>query len=235
MQPPMAPILHEVFAVIPVKRFALAKQRLAAVLSKSERTKLALVMFQDVLMTLRAVPAIAGIVVVSDDPAAKTLAADAGARILSGVPETGINNAVVQGLKSLDPARLGALVVPADVPFATVDEIGAVAQALHDHPLVLVPAVSDGGTNAIAARSPAFITPCFGQSSFHRHQAAARRNHLDYGVIRAEGLGRDIDRPDDLISQPALSGHTLTAALLRELNVSSRLAVDAMPVSVRSS
>jgi 2-phospho-L-lactate guanylyltransferase len=230
----LAQAMPEVWAVVPAKRFALAKQRLAAVLSKSERTKLAQTMFQDVLATLSATPEISGIVVVSEDPVARTLTADTDIRLVGNVLEAGINNAVLQGLRTLDPARASALVVPADVPFATAEEIGAVVHQLRKHPLVLVPALSDGGTNAIAARSPALIEPRFGENSFHHHQVAARRRGLDCGVVRAEGLGRDIDRPEDLIVPPTVRKNTLTAALLRDLNVSSRLAINAQPVSVGS-
>lgn len=230
----LAQAMPEVWAIVPAKRFALAKQRLAAMLSKPERKRLAQAMFQDVLATLSATPEISGIVVVSEDPLAKTLAADANVRLVSDIPEAGINNAVLQGLRALDPARASVLVVPADVPFATAEEIGALVHQLRRHPLVLAPALSDGGTNAIAARSPAFVEPCFGENSFHRHQFAARRRGLDCGVVRAEGLGRDIDRPEDLIVPPMVGKNTLTASLLRDLNVSSRLAIDARPVSVGS-
>jgi len=57
----------QIWAVIPVKGGALAKQRLADALSPRLRTDLALAMFQDVLDAVAAVPELHGIAVVTAD------------------------------------------------------------------------------------------------------------------------------------------------------------------------
>ena len=137
--------------------------------------------------------------------------------------EHGLNAAVWTGMKAIERRSRGALVVPADVPFATPAELQAVIAELAGHSIVLTPATSDGGTNALAMRTPDLMAPCFGEGSFERHRACARAAGLSLSVVRAAGLGHDIDRPRDLIFSADLGRTTQTAALLAELNVTARL------------
>ena len=62
------------WAVLPLKDFVSAKQRLSGVLSASERRRLFHAMVEDVLSVLTQAPSINGIVVVSDDPTAALMA-----------------------------------------------------------------------------------------------------------------------------------------------------------------
>ena len=70
------------WALIPVKDFVNAKQRLSGVLSPSERRGLSQAMVEDMLVCLGHVPGIDGILLVSDDPGAGLLAYRYGARVL---------------------------------------------------------------------------------------------------------------------------------------------------------
>ncbi len=90
--------------------------------------------------------------------------------------------------------------------------------------VVLAPALSDGGTNALALRSPDLIVPSFGDDSFARHQALAHGQRVSIcGIVRNEGIGRDIDCPDDLLPWAGIKNFSLTAALLAEFNIAERL------------
>jgi 2-phospho-L-lactate guanylyltransferase len=221
-----------VWAVVPVKRLSRAKQRLASVLSRNERAKLARTMLHEVLTTLCATPGIAGTIVVTGDSMVANLATLFDARVVTDVMETGINAAVQQGLKTLD-ASSAALIIPADVPFATASDLRDVVSELDRHLVVLAPALSDGGTNALALRSPGLIVPSFGDDSFARHQALAQDCGIDCGVVRAEGLGRDLDCPEDLAPWAGAKKYSLTAALLAEFNIAERLHAAALPASER--
>lgn len=221
-----------VWAIVPVKQLSRAKQRLSPVLSQNERVKLARIMLHEVLMTLCATSDFAGIIVVTSDPMVTNLAALFDARVVCDVTETGINAAVQQGLKALDRSA-GAVIIPADVPFATVGDFRAIIDELQRYPVVLAPALCDGGTNALAMRAPDLIMPKFGEDSYLRHQMVARSNGFSCGVVSAEGIGRDIDRPQDLVAPVATRKYSLTAALLADLNVSARLGIGALPLSVR--
>lgn len=225
-------ISGHVWAIVPVKRLSRAKQRLGCVLSRNERVKLARTMLHEVLTTLCATPEIAGTIVVTGDPMVANLATLFEARVVTDVLETGINGAVQQGLKTLD-ASSAALVVPADVPFATASDLRDVIGALDRHAVVLAPALSDGGTNAIAMRAPDLIVPSFGDDSFARHQALAQAAGIDHGIVRNEGIGRDIDCSDDLLPWAGIKKFSLTAALLAEFNIAERLHAAAQPASER--
>lgn len=188
-----------VWALVPVKRFDQAKSRLADVLPVEARASLAAAMLGDVLELLAEVNGIVGTLVVTADPAAAALATEQGAEVLSDCHESGINEAVVQGLRSLTRRGAGgALVVPADVPFATPGEIAAVLHGLAGQEAVLVPATRDGGTNVFAIAPAHRLTPCFGPGSFVRHVAAAASAGLTPAVLRLPGIGHDIDVPADL-------------------------------------
>jgi 2-phospho-L-lactate guanylyltransferase len=222
--------LPDIWAVVPAKRFSLAKQRLAPVLSQHERTMLARVMLQDVLTTLSVIAGLAGTIVVSADPSAVELAKQFDARPVNDVLETGVNAAVRQGMEIL-AADTAVLIVPADIPFAAADDLQSVIKGLQEHDVVVSPAASDGGTNALAMRSRDLIAPCFGEDSYVRHLARAQIKNLRCGVIRSDELGHDIDRPEDLFSPAKPKKVSLTSALLTEFDMAKRLG--ALPIPVR--
>ncbi|MBN9600266.1 MAG: 2-phospho-L-lactate guanylyltransferase [Afipia sp.] len=213
----------QVWAVVPAKRFSRAKMRLASVLTRAERAQLAQAMLHDVMSVLSAVDELAGIVVVSGDPSVARVARPFGARLVTDIAETGVNDAVREGLHAVArDSDAGAMVVPGDVPFATVADVQSVLRVMVGQPMVLVPALRDGGTNCLAMTDPFAIAPCFGDGSFHAHRAAARRAGIAPAVCHLEGLGHDVDRPDDLVSAPRRFG-SRTSALLDELNINARL------------
>lgn len=72
---------RKIFAVVPVKELAQAKQRLAGELSAAARQNLARTMLEDVLTALAATPELAGILVVTVDETAAALARQFGAEI----------------------------------------------------------------------------------------------------------------------------------------------------------
>jgi 2-phospho-L-lactate/phosphoenolpyruvate guanylyltransferase len=214
---------NEIWAIVPAKRFSQAKARLASVLTRSERSQLARAMLHDVMAVLSSVEEFAGILVVSGDPFVAEVVRPFGARLVHDVLEAGVNDAVRQGLSALVTDRMaGALIVPGDVPFVTPAETQAVLHAMTEWTIVLTPALRDSGTNCLAMADPCAIQPCFGEGSFIAHQAAARRAGIAYGVCRLDGLGHDIDCPDDLVTGPRRPG-SRTGGLLDELNVAARV------------
>lgn len=213
------------WAIVPVKQLSRAKQRLSPVLSGEQRVALAKAMLHDVLAALTAVPELSGILVVTGDAAAARLAARFGARVVDDVMEAGINHALQQALRASEVSSAGVLIVPADIPFVTPAELQAVVAELDHAPIVLTPASSDGGTNALAMRRRDLMTPCFGRDSFMRHQALARSSGHACSIVRAEGLGHDIDDPGDLMWPVMASSSLQTVQLLTELRAGARLAM----------
>jgi 2-phospho-L-lactate guanylyltransferase len=211
-----------VWAIVPVKSFPQAKQRLASVLSAQERARLAEAMLCDVLEQLTAVSQLEGILVVSADPSAAQIAGSFGARYIPDFSESGVNNAVARGLDAMPAAECPVAIIAADVPFATATEVADALAYLGRDPVVLAPAEADGGTNLLALSYAGLIEPSFGADSFERHREQARALNLGCSVFKARGLGHDIDRAVDLLP-PAGSSGKRVRTLLQHLNVAMRL------------
>lgn len=187
-----------VWALVPIKQLDRAKSRLATLLDPYERKMLAKAMLCDVFGTLKRVDGLDGILVVTSDPEAASLAAVFGAAVIPDPAENGLNAAVRCGLRWLDAEhQTGAVIVPGDIPLVTVAELDAVLQALRSSPVVVAPALRDGGTNILAMK-PLFLSPAFGPDSFARHLAAAHALGVEPKTLLLKGAGRDIDIAADL-------------------------------------
>ena len=180
-------------ALIPVKELSQAKARLAPVLDGERRRELALALYRDVLAAALACPALDGVAVVSRDREALTIAVEAGAE---GLPEPGgLNEALTSASQTMAERGIDRLIVlAADLPLATPDDIATIAQA--DADVALVPS-EDGGTNALAL-APGAIAFRFGPDSARRHLAAADAADLRSLRLELPTLALDIDTPDDL-------------------------------------
>ena len=76
-------------AILPVKRFGAAKQRLAAALGAGSRQALAQAMFSDVLASLRRVPGVDSVVVVTADRVAESAALGERVQVLRDTEQAG--------------------------------------------------------------------------------------------------------------------------------------------------
>jgi 2-phospho-L-lactate guanylyltransferase len=90
-----------VWAVVPVKELKSAKQRLSSCLSPEERRVLATVMLEDVLDAASAVRQLAGLLVITVDPVATSLASRYGARIVTEGAREGHTGAVAAAARLL--------------------------------------------------------------------------------------------------------------------------------------
>lgn len=190
------------WAVVPVKRFPLAKQRLASCLGPADRAALARCMLHDVLDTLRGVPGLAGRLVVTGDADAAALAGELGTEVLAEPEPSGLNQAVIAAAAWVrQRGGSGMLVLPGDAPAVSVAELQWLLRthAQATGPAVtLVPAHAGGGTNALALSPPDGLAPAFGPDSLARHQRAARACGIEPQQLELPGLGLDLDRPHDL-------------------------------------
>ncbi len=215
----------EAWAIVPVKRFDRAKSRLAGVLRPGERATLAKAMLGDVLEQLRRTEGLAGVAVVTGDDDARAMAADFGFETVTDPSETGVNDAVMIGVRRLCARGASiALVVPGDSPVVTADEIRSVLSALASASVALAPAARDGGTNILAMEPPDAITPAFGRDSAARHVAAAKAIGDEPIVLALAGASRDIDIAADIVCDATLAGGRRTRACLDRLDIARRLA-----------
>ncbi|HZZ24747.1 MAG TPA: 2-phospho-L-lactate guanylyltransferase [Roseiarcus sp.] len=216
-----------VWAVVPVKELAGAKQRLSSCLSPDERRTLATTMLEDVLDAVSAVPELAGVLVVTVDPAATSLASRYGARIVTEGAREGHTGAVTAAARLLvREGRAGMMTMPGDIPRLSSAEIAATLAAHRAAPaFTIVPAHDDRGSNTVICSPPDAVPLGFGEDSFYPHLDAARGRGIDPLIVRQPGIGMDIDHPVDLVAfmRMSPSAPTRTLAFLEQSGVAGRL------------
>lgn len=217
----------DIFAIVPVKETADAKQRLAALLTPVQRAELAAVMLEEVLEVLASVAALAGIVVVTLDARATRLAQQLGARVLTEGARDGHTGAVTAAIRVLArEGRAGMVTVPGDIPRITAGEMATVLTAHREAPaFTIVPAHDDLGSNAVVCSPPDAVPLRFGDDSFFPHLDAARRCGIEPTVLRLPGIAMDIDHPADVAAFVRMvpPRRTRTLAFLEECGVLARL------------
>ncbi|HEY4826832.1 MAG TPA: 2-phospho-L-lactate guanylyltransferase [Solirubrobacteraceae bacterium] len=186
-------------AILPVKSFDQAKQRLRNGLAPHDRRALVEAMFADALVALGRVAALERIVVVSGDRIAQRIAGGYGATVIED-EERGHNSAALRGIEAvLEDGIERALLVPGDCPMLMPADINA----LLEHPVgersaLIVPDRHGTGTNALLLTPPDVLAPSFGPDSRRRHLAEASAAGVPAEVVELDSLGLDIDTTDDL-------------------------------------
>ena len=216
-----------IWAVVPVKEFDGAKQRLSPYLSSDERRALAAIMLEDVLDALSAVRELAGLLVVTVDPVATSLAGRYGARIVTDGARDGHTGAVIAAARLLvREGRTAMATLPGDIPRLSSAEVAATLAAHQAAPaFTIVPAHDDLGSNMIISCPPDAVPLRFGEDSFYPHLDAARARGIDPLIIRQPGIGMDIDNPVDLVAFLKMSPpvRTRTLAFLEQSGIAGRL------------
>jgi 2-phospho-L-lactate/phosphoenolpyruvate guanylyltransferase len=216
-----------IWAVVPVKEFEGAKHRLSSALSPEERRALATTMLEDVLDAVSAVRELAGVLVVTVDPAATSLASRYGARIVTEGARDGHTGAVTTASRLLvREGWAGMMTMPGDIPRLSSAEIAATLAAHGGAPgFTIVPAHDDLGSNTIVCSPPDAVPLRFGEDSFYPHLDAARAQGIEPLVVRHPGIGMDIDNPVDLVTFLRMSPpvRTRTLTFLEQSGVAGRL------------
>ena len=193
-------------AILPVKSFSRAKQRLRGGLDPELRESLAEAMFGDVLDALDAARAVDAVVVVTGGDTPGEIARQHGARVLND-GEHGHNIAARLGIAAaLDGGYDRVLLVPGDCPALDPDELdGLLARPVVPPSLVIVPDRHGTGTNALVLTPPDTLPPSFGPGSCRRHGELARAAGVNAQVVEVPSLALDVDTPQDLAALTAAS------------------------------
>jgi 2-phospho-L-lactate guanylyltransferase len=186
-----------------VKSFDAAKQRLADLLGSGSRNALAQAMFGDVLSTLRRVPGLDEIAVVTADAAAESAASGGGVTVLHDSAQSGQSDAALIGIRhALETGCDRAVLVPGDTPLLQPGELASLISGVTG--VVIVPDRHGTGTNALVLSPPDAIEPGFGPGSFARHVAAAEAAGVPHRAEEVPGLVLDVDTPADLAELAAV-------------------------------
>jgi len=213
-------------AILPIKSFSAAKQRLSPVLGGGSRQALAQAMFSDVLGSLRKVERVETIAVVTGDPAAEAAAHGEKITVVHDSLEAGQSAAANVGIRhALAVGYERVLLVPGDTPMFDAAEIDALL-ARHEEDgmqVVIVPDRHGTGTNALVIAPPSVFKPSFGPDSLNRHVGAAQEAGLKHSVEEVPSLLHDVDTPEDLTALAALLDERracapMTRGALRQLD-----------------
>ncbi len=219
--------MTSVLAILPIKSFGVAKQRLGTGLDPGPRRALVEAMFSDVLVSLRRSRLVDRLLVVSSDDGARKIADAYGATVLVD-EQRGHNAAAALGV--VRACQLGvsrALLVPGDCPLLEADELDSlISRSAAGRSALIVPDRHGSGTNALLLSPPDSMPPAFGPGSRERHEASARAAGLEVQTVPVASLALDVDTPEDLAAvQAALDsrhgGAAHTRGVLRQLSRSS--------------
>src|SRR5215213_4677384 len=217
-------------AVLPVKSFGRAKQRLGDAVGQPDRGELAAGMVSDVLGALGAVPGLDEVIVVTAEPRAASAARAEGAHVIDDPVEAGQSDAAARGI-AVAVARGcdRVLLVPGDCPALDPAEVSGVLAGFADAGVVIVPDRHGSGTNALRLTPPGVIAPAFGPGSFARHAALGAAAGAVVRVAQAPSLELDVDTPGDLAALRAAlerlpDAAPRTRALLQRMAPRSTLA-----------
>ena len=180
-------------AIVPVKNFALAKQRVRR-LQPDIRRDLARQLVCGVVDALLGSSVLDELLLVGDGDA-RDLARQVGGTWITD-PGLGLNAAVAAGLERCDPLS-ERLVVMGDLPLLGPDDVRKSLGQRAD--ITLFASRSRTGTNAVLYGAGFGMPPLFGGRSLARHLAWAAREALAALVIYDSGFSLDVDTDADLL------------------------------------
>jgi 2-phospho-L-lactate/phosphoenolpyruvate guanylyltransferase len=188
-------------AILPVKSFGAAKQRLAPALGAGSRQALAQAMFSDVLASLRRVPGVDAVAVVTSDRVAEAAALGERVEVLRDTEMAGQSAAALIGIRHAQAHGFDrVLLVPGDTPLLDPGEVAGLLRRALDGGIaaLIVPDRHGEGTNALLLTPPDAITPAFGPGSRERHERLAREAGATVTAVDVPTLGLDVDTVEDL-------------------------------------
>ena len=201
---------RDLWAVVPVKALAGAKQRLRDCMGPC-REDFTLAMFTDVLAALADSTAITGIAVVTSDPRVADIAAGGGLLVVEEGQSTGLNAAIDLGIQAV--RRLGghnAVILPSDIPLVTGAELDRLIAAFNmqavdafDNAIGIGASTDGGGTNCLILGIRRPFTFQYGPGSFNIHRESAKAHQRDVFLLYSSTIALDIDEPrhvDELLA-----------------------------------
>ena len=187
------------WAIVPIKPLRRGKSRLSSILSEEERAQLNHQLFLNTIKILREVQTISDILVVSRDSDVLTEARELDVRTVTenGTPE--LNNALRRAsLFSKSLSTEGVLIVPADLPLLTPQDVEAFLRKRKEPPMIVItPDRRRTGTNMLLIDPADLITFSYGKDSFEKHCRLAASRGAEVVIHENERIALDLDVPED--------------------------------------
>jgi 2-phospho-L-lactate/phosphoenolpyruvate guanylyltransferase len=188
------------WAIVPVKPLRRGKSRLAGVLTEDERAALNQELLERTLKTLSSLKELNQVLVVSRDPHALTIARNHGARTVQEDGQPQLNTALTRAtVVAKVHATQGVLILPADLPLLTAEDVLALIDRAAKPPVVVIAPDRHGkGTNALLMVPAGQIEYDFGEDSFQHHCERAIKSGARLEIVELPTLALDLDLPEDL-------------------------------------
>jgi 2-phospho-L-lactate guanylyltransferase len=188
------------WAIVPVKPLNDGKSRLSEVFTPEERIDLNRLLLRHTITTLKDIPDIEQVLVVSRDQTALSFARKLGARTVQEHGDPDLNIALTRATlvaKTYSIQRI--LIVPADLPLITPEDVYSILNKVGEPPVVvLVPDRHFSGTNALLVCPAGLIEYHYGVDSFQKHCELAKLANARLEICELPSLALDLDVPADL-------------------------------------
>jgi 2-phospho-L-lactate/phosphoenolpyruvate guanylyltransferase len=190
-----------IWAIVPVKPLRRGKSRLADTLTEDERAELNSHLLSHTLKTLKETPNVAEVLVVSRDPKALMIARDHDARTIRENGSPHLNTALERATAVAKMYTTnGVLILPADLPLITQEDIEKIIAAANGgrRVVVITPDRHKNGTNALLVSPAGIIDYDYGENSFEHHCENARKAGARLEICELPSIELDLDLPEDL-------------------------------------
>ena len=194
-------------AIIPVKRFGQAKQRLLETLDRKQRAAVVKAMLSDVLVAVTATSSIERVILVTGESRAERIALGCAQRVKTPIEvlqepqDHGHSEAATLGIiRALALGAQCSALLPGDCPLLDPAELDGALERMAPGRVSIVPDRHATGTNALLLAPADAIGPAFGEDSAERHRDRAGRAGFDVATETLESLALDLDTPDDLVA-----------------------------------
>lgn len=188
------------WAIVPVKPLRRGNSRLSSVLSLEERIELNRYLLKNTIEVLNESPQISQVLVISRDQSALAIARELGARTVLENGSPNVNDSIQRAtLIAKSYTTRGILILSADLPLITSEDIREMLSLSGDPPVVVVaPDRMMKGTNALLICPAGIIDYESGPDSFSRHCEKAEAIGARVEVCDLPSLALDLDLPEDL-------------------------------------
>ncbi len=191
--------------VIPVKRFARAKQRLLEKLDRPQRAAIIKAMLTDVFAAVCETESVERMIVVTGEGRAERIALRQARRtrtpveVLRDPDDRGHSEAATLGIiRALSHGAACSALLPGDCPLLESRELESALARMSKRRVAVVPDRHGTGTNALLLAPADAIGPAFGVGSMERHRDRATRAGYEVAVEAIPSLALDLDTAEDL-------------------------------------